>query len=128
MTDSFSPNSIEQTLMELPAQLQRSDYAIAQAERALAEHAEMCELAEINASLDAVTNGKDAATRELERKQAVSNNAEVKAKRAAVLNARAQLDELKADNKRLSREFAAMCHIAELHAARLILQAKGEAK
>ena len=121
----FSTDRIADALVGLPVSLAQSDNRIADEERKLAQLTEALELAEVNASLEAICDGKDAATRDLQRKQAVARNADVKAAQTAALTARANVEQTKAENKQLSRQFAAYCHLAELKAAQMTLMSKG---
>lgn len=124
----FSPGSIAATLANLPKQLQENDLAIVTAQTALDELKESFELAIVNASLNAPADGKNAEQRKLQTDRAVAENAEVKAARAAWLGAKTRLEQQQAENKQLSRSFAAWCHIAELKAAQMLLMSKGVSK
>lgn len=124
-SNPISTDSIAATLQDLPTRLLQSDLQIAQAEKVLTELQESLELAEVNASLNAQCDGRDAPTRELQRKQAVSNDADVKNARSAMLNAKVRIESLKAENKQLSRQFAGLCHIAELRGSQFQLMSKG---
>ncbi len=124
----FSPDSIVATLTDLPKSLLDSDLLIAQAEQSFAELTETLEIAEVNASLNANQDGKNAEARALQLKAALAKDPTVAACRAGVSQAKAKLEIEKANNKMLSRQFASMCHIAELRAAQMILMSKGVTK
>lgn len=124
----FSPDSIVATLAELPGKVLQSDMEIAKCEAVLDDLNENLELAEVNASLNAQTDGKDAATRELQRKKAVGTDGDVQQYKVRVGALKVNLEEARAQNKMLTRQFAAYCHIAELKAAQLNLMSKGVTK
>lgn len=124
----FSPDGIVATLVSLPKQLQENDNAIAQAQITVDELKESLELATVNASLNANADGKNADARKLQTDKAIAESAEVKAARSAWLGAKSRMELLQSENKQLSRTFAAMCHVAELKAAQMILMSKGATK
>lgn len=122
---SFSLGNIAVTLTELPKKLYDSDVAIAILETKIADLKESIEIAEVNASLTANDDGKNEEKRKLQRAKAVNEDPEVMRLRQECRAAVENLELEKANNKQLSREFAGMCHISELKAAQMILQAKG---
>ena len=127
MSDPFSSENIDATLIQLTNDLYESDMRIANTEQVLAEQAESVELVEVNVSLNTEYGEKDTApTREQKRKQAVLKSQEVKSVKADASKAQINLDEEKANNKKLARQFAAACHIAERQAARMnLMSTKG---
>ncbi len=124
----FSPDGIAATLVNLPKQLQDSDNTIATAQNTVDELHESLEIAITNASLNANPDGKNADARKLQLDKAIAENQEVKAARSAWLGAKSRLEQLQAENKQMSRLFAAWCHVAELKAAQMILMSKGVTK
>lgn len=124
----FSPANIVATLADLPKQLQNSDNAIAAAENTVNELQESLDIAKVNVSLNAVLDGKNAEARKMQLDKALSESQEVKAAQAAVMSAKIRLEQLQAENKQLSRSFAAWCHVAELKSAQMNLMSKGVSK
>ena len=124
----FSPDGIAETLISIPKEILLIEQEIARAKSQLDEREETLQIAIVNASLNAPQDGSNAPARELQRKQAVAANAEVKIAQTGVTTARIALEQLEARNKQLSRSFAAWCHVAELKAAQMILMSKGETK
>ena len=125
---SVSNESIVATLNDLPKQLFESDVEIAQAENSLGELRESLEIAKTNAALNANPDGKNAEQRALQLKSALAKSAEVKEAQKEVSALEAGIAEMQAQNKMLSRQFAGLCHIAELKAAHMILMSKGATK
>jgi hypothetical protein len=121
----FSPANIAAMLIDLPGKLQASDNAISQAEQTVKELDETLDIEKVNVSLNATLDGKNAEARKAQLDNAISNSAEVKAAKSAVAGAKIRLEGLQAENKQLSRSFAAWCHVAELKAAQMILMSKG---
>lgn len=121
----FSPGNIAVTLSELPSKLHTSDVSIALLETKVAELKESVEIAETNASLNANDDGKNEEKRKLQRAQAVAKDPEVLDAKKALRAAIEELEIEKASNKQLSREFAGMCHIAEMKSNQMLLTAKG---
>jgi hypothetical protein len=126
--DPFLPENIVATLVSLPKQLQDNDNAIAQAQTTLDELKESLDLEIVNASLNANADGKNAEARKMQTDKAIAESQEVKAAKSAWLGGKSRLESLQAENKQMSRSFAAMCHIAELKAAQMILMSKGQEK
>lgn len=125
---TFSPDGIVATLTDLPKSLLNSDSRILQEEQTLVELTETLEIAEVNASLNANPDGKNAEARALQIKKALAENLEVQAARAAVNGAKGRLETEKANNKMLARQFAGICHVSELRAAQMTLMSRGATK
>lgn len=121
----FSPDGIVATLTALPKQLQDSDNQIALVENTVKELEESLDLAKVNVSLETPLDGKNAEARKAQLDKALSESQDVKAAKVAVAGAKIRLEGLQAENKQLSRSFAAWCHIAELKAAQMLLMSKG---
>ena len=128
MTDQFSVESIVMTLAKLPGDLFQSDKLIAEINTRLAESEESLQVSEVNASLNAPQDGKNAADRELQRKNALAADPEVKAARKAVASLKSEIDIEQANNKMMARQFAGLCHIAEIKSAQMNLMSKGVTK
>lgn len=124
----LSTESIAATLNDLPMQLFDSDVEIAQAETSLGELRETLEIAKTNASLNANLDGKNAEARALQLKAALAQSPEVKEAQKEVAALESGIAEMQAQNKMLSRQFAGLCHIAELRAAQMNLMSKGVTK
>lgn len=122
----FSPDGIVATLTALPKQLQDSDNAIAAAEKNVKELEETLDIEKVNVSLNATLDGKNAEARKAQLDKALSESQEVKFAKATLASAKIRLEGLQAENKQLSRSFAAWCHVAELKAAQMILMSKGK--
>jgi hypothetical protein len=121
----FSPANIAAMLIDLPGKLQASDNAISQAEQTVKEMEETFDIEKVNVSLNATLDGKNAEARKAQLDNAIAKSDEVKAAKSAVAGAKIRLEGLQAENKQLSRSFAAWCHVAELKAAQMILMSKG---
>jgi len=124
----ISTAEIETMLMNLPQQLLESDLYIGSKRRELNELNEQVTFAETNAMLGAPADGKDAATRDLQRKQFVLRDADVMQAKNAARNASAAMENEEANNQQLRRQFAAACHLAEMRAAQMRLTATGVSK
>lgn len=121
----FSPVNIATTLTALPKQLQDSDNQIALAQNTVNELEESLDLVKVNVSLDAKVDGTNEPTRKRQLDKVLSESQDVKAAKVAVAGAKIRLEGLQAENKQMSRSFAAWCHVAELKAAQMILMSKG---
>jgi hypothetical protein len=124
----LSPDGIVTTLANLPGDLYKSDVLLAELDAKQSDLQESLEITEVNVSLNANCDGKNAEARELQRKQALAASEDVQSARKQVSILKADIEIEKANNKMLSRQFAGTCHIAELRAAQMILQAKGVTK
>lgn len=125
----FLPGRIAATLDELPIKLLEIEKEIVGVNRQVKELEESVKMAETNASLNVMLDEDDKAeTRKLKTNRAIATDSEVKRTRQELWDAQAKQQMLDAQGKQISRRFAALCHVAEMEAAQMILQAKGVTK
>ncbi len=118
---------IEQSLIGLTASLEASDIAIASLRTTLLEQTDALEVAKTNAALNAPDAGNEG-QRKLNRDKAIADDSVVFFSKKNISDTQFKIAENEAHNASQRRQFAAMCHIAAMRAAQMILHAKGTVK
>ena len=106
-------------LRQLPIDLTGAYTMIAVLQNAKREAVEKLEDAELTVLLSAPADGKNEATRELQRKQALRDSSDVKAARSDVDRYDAEIELQEAEIKGKQAEYRAALALAELHSARI---------
>ena len=119
-----SLREIEASLMQLPYDLAAVEGSLAQLKIELDDLTSQLEMAKVNASLNA-PDGRNAEARELARKQSIATDRECVDAQHALTVKKIEIANFETEATRMRRQFAAQCHLAELRAAQLQLQAKG---
>lgn len=118
-------SDIETALVEIPVKLETSDIGLSQTRFAIAEMNESLDIAKTNAMLNA-PDGRNESERKLNREKWIATDKQCQILRQHLSALQSTASEQEADNAKMRRQFAAYCHIAELRAAQLNLQAKGD--
>lgn len=122
----LSLSEIEDGLTRLPQELHELEARQHTEQQLLAEATAQLDLARINAALGAPADGKNAEDRKLQREQAISNSPDVKDARTEITVRENNAGALEIQITEKRRTFAALCHIAEMRANEMRLQATGQ--
>lgn len=106
-------------LRALPEAIGQIEFDGAMLNNALRESKANLDDAELNATLQAPQDGKNAEARKLELATALAKNDEVKKYRKEVLRIEGEIETNEAEAKMKRREFQAAVALAELHSARI---------
>lgn len=124
MNDKELNQKIIDDLLSIPDELREAEIILAKAQQSLDEQKGIVADAEFDAELNAVIDGKNAEERKRQMKQAVTESSVVQLAQAELFAQEAELIELEANVKAVSRRFRANLALSELQAARMYLLAK----
>lgn len=121
-----SVEDISAALVRLPDEIRANDEVVATWRAKITEAKQTLELAEANAGMR--VEGKNAEERKASRDKIMAFDPDVLAAKKELRDLEYHLDVEEANNKSLGRQFVAVCHIAELHAANFNFRAKASTK